>query len=245
MKHGIGAAAGLVALQLLASPVAAQDGERRPEVVAAANELMDRFEILLAGLGMDGATLPREQMVQAVDAALPLGTDALGSWASGINFDFINDASPNELEPDPDGRTVLTDARACLAADEAGEVVHFERIVREDFRGHRCVLLYRGVPDRIWVLQSRTFGEGPGRRFSAHYGLAVAVEGDDATARRMIEERLEANIRLSGAMAYNALDLALAKPRDGGPPMSPEEATARVERLAEQLAAVSDSAPQD
>ena len=227
-----------IAALLLASPAAAQEAAPRPEIVEAATALMDRFAVLLDDLGVEGAALPREPFIRAVAAALPIGaTEGDISWASGVNFNAVTTVSAGELAPDEAGRTVITDARACLRDGAGGEVVHFERIARDGLIGHRCVVVSKSVPDNVWVLQSDTFAEGPGRRFTAHYAMGVAVKDNPDLVRRMLDERLDANIRLSGAMALEGLDLFLLRPRDGGP-VPPAEAEAGLAELGAQLTAV-------
>lgn len=243
MRRWIGGAA--CAVMLAASPAVAQDEPEtpRPEVVAAAGEIIGKLDVLLELVGLEDEIMPSEQLIRAIDAAIPIRSpEEGGSWSSGFRFDFETETSPGELEPRPDGAVVHTDARACLEEGEEVEIVSFQRLSRGGLRGHRCVLFLRGSTDDVWLILARGFAEGPGRRLSTYYGAAMAIEGDRDTARRLLAERLDANIALADAIGDYALEMLLLKPREGGRQMSAEDALARIERFRARLEAMADDA---
>lgn len=249
---------GAIALSLGAvSPSVAQDQAAAPdaavatdpaqtpedEILETAALLVDKLRVLSEGLGIDDPLLPQEALASALSAALPvLPSDEPGlSWSSSFAFDFKTDRSTGELEPDEEGRTVFTDARACLEPEEIADVVHFQRFTRSGVRGHRCIISFGGGAHQdVWVLQSRTFAEGPQRRLSAYYGVATAVEGDLDRARRVLEERLDQNVALAGVMADYALEMFLQREASSDP-LTAENMPERLARLQERLVEVGES----
>ena len=238
MKRGTTILAGALACILTCgAPAMAQEPTSDEEIVEATTMLFDKLAVLAEGLGMDAPVLPREIFMAAFASALPvLPRDEPDlSWSSGFAFDFTTSHSTGALEPDEEGRTVLTDARGCLEAEDIAEVVHFQRFARGEMRGHRCIIAFGG-PDGegSWVIQSRTFAEGPDRRLTAYYGVATAISGDPARARRVLEERLEQNVALAGIMADYALEMVLAK-QAASDRVTAENAPERLARLQARL----------
>lgn len=237
--------AGALALALsTGAPALAQEQEQEPaaEVAEATAMLLEKFEVLREGLGIDVPLLPQASLSNALSAALPIlpNDDPSLSWSSSFAFDFKIDRATGDLEPDEEGRTVLTDARACLEPDEIGEVVHFQRFARGEVRGHRCIISF-GAADggSAWVLQSRTFAEGPRRRLSAYYGVATAIEGDRDRARQVLEARLDQNVALAGIMADYALAMFL-ETEAPAEPLTTENFQERLTRLQTRLAEVAE-----
>lgn len=229
-----GAACALTMLGATAAP--AQEREPRPEIIEGVSELIRRMRIMTESLGMEDMPLPpREPLTRALDAATPLlPEDYERAWDATFIFDFRTTVSDGALEPDP-RRGLVTDAVKCIQPNERGEVVHFERLQREDVRGHRCIILVQLEDPDVWVFYAFTFAEGPGRRLIAEYGLSVLVDQEGATARRLIEERLPANIGLAEVIGDNAFDLMMAKPRGGGARLSQEDLAARMAGMGERL----------
>lgn len=238
MKRGTTILAGALACILTCgAPAMAQEPTSDEEIVEATTMLFDKLAVLAEGLGMDAPVLPREIFTAAFASALPvLPRDEPDlSWSSGFAFDFTTSHSTGELEPDEEGRTVLTDGRGCLEADDIAEVVHFQRFTRGEVRGHRCIIAFGG-PDgeNSWVIQSRTFAEGPDRRLTAYYGVATSISGDSTRARQVLEERLEQNVALAGIMADYALEMVLAK-QASSDPLTAESVPERLARLEGRL----------
>lgn len=244
MKRGTTIPAGALALILtFGAPAMAQEPTSDQEIVEATTMLFDKLAVLAEGLGMDAPVLPRDTFTSAFASALPMlprGEPDL-SWSTGFAFDFTTSHATGALEPDEEGRRVLTDARGCLEADEIAEVVHFQRFARGEMRGHRCIIAYAGAEgESIWVIQSRTFVEGPDRRMTAYYGVATAISGDAARARRVLEERLEQNVALAGIMADYALEMVLAKEASSDP-VTAENAAERLAGLEARLEDIAES----
>lgn len=238
MKRGTTILAGALAFILTCSaPAMAQEPTSDHEVVEATTMLLDKLAVLAEGLGIEAPVLPREMFRSAFAGAVPVlpNDEPDLSWSSGFAFDFTTDHTTGELEPEEEGRTVLTDARGCLEADDIAEVVHFQRFTRGGMRGHRCIIAFAGREDEAtWVIQSRTFAEGSDRRMTAYYGVATAISGDGARARRVLEERLEQNVALAGIMADYALEIVLAKTASTDP-IAAENAAERLAGLEERL----------
>lgn len=244
MKRGTTILAGALAGILTSSaPAMAQDPTPDQEIVEATTMLFDKLGVLAEGLGMDAPVLPREIFTSAFAGAMPvLPRDEPDlSWSSGFAFDFTTSHSTGELEPDEEGRTVLTDARGCVEAEDIAEVVHFQRFTRGGMRGHRCIIAYPGPEGgSAWVIQSRTFAEGPDRRLTAYYGVATAISGDPARARRVLQERLDQNVALAGIMADYALEIVLAKAASSDP-VTAEDLPERLARLEARLEDIAES----
>lgn len=244
MKRGTTILAGALALLLTSgAPAMAQEPTTDQEIVEATTMLLDKLAVLAEGLGMDAPVLPRETFTSAFASALPIlpREEPDLSWSSGFAFDFTTSHSTGELEADEEGRTVLTDARGCLEADDIAEVVHFQRFTRGGMRGHRCIIAYPGAEgESSWVIQSRTFAEGPDRRLTAYYGVATAISGDAARARRVLEERLDQNVALAGIMADYALEIVLAKTASSDP-VTAESVAERLAGLEERLGDIAES----
>lgn len=244
MKRGTNILAGALALLLTSgAPAMAQEPTTDQEIVEATTMLFDKLAVLAEGLGMDAPVLPRATFTSAFASALPIlpRDEPDLSWSSGFAFDFTTSHSTGELEADEEGRTVLTDARGCLEADDIAEVVHFQRFTRGGMRGHRCIIAYPGAEgDSSWVIQSRTFAEGPDRRLTAYYGVATAISGDAARARRVLEERLDQNVALAGIMADYALEIVLAKTASSDP-VTAESVAERLAGLEERLGDIAES----
>jgi hypothetical protein len=244
MKRGANFLAGAMALTLtFGGPARAQEPASDNEVAEATTMLLDKLSSLAEGLGMEAPLLPREMLSSAFARALPmLPRDDPGiSWSTGFAFDFTTSVTTGALEPDEEGRTVLTDARGCLEADDIAEVVHFQRFTRGEMRGHRCIIAFAGTEDdSTWVIQSRTFAEGPDRRLTAYYGVATAISGDGARARQVLEQRLEQNVALAGIMADYALEMVLANQASSAP-VTAESADARLASLQARLADIAAS----
>jgi len=244
MKRGTTILAGALALILTCgAPARAQEPTTDQEIVEATTMLFDKLALLADGLGMDAPELPRETFSSAFASALPVfpGDEPDLSWSSGFAFDFTTSHTTGGLEADEEGRTVLTDARGCLAADDIAEVVHFQRFARGGMRGHRCIIAFAGSEgDSAWVIQSRTFAEGPDRRLTAYYGVATAISGDAARARRVLEERLEQNVALAGLMADYALEMVLARAASSDP-VTAESVDERLARLQARLEDITES----
>lgn len=244
MKRGTSILAGAMALILASgAPAVAQERASDNEVADAATMLLDKLAILAEGLGMEAPLLSREMLASAFAGALPmLPADDPGlSWSTGFAFDFTTNVTTGALEPDEEGRTVLTDGRGCLEADDIAEVVHFQRFTRGEVRGHRCIIAFGGADgENSWVIQSRTFAEGPDRRLTAYYGVATSISRDSARARQVLEERLEQNVALAGFMADYALEILLAKDA-ASTPLTTDSAAERMARLQERLADIAAS----
>lgn len=244
MKRGTTILAAALALLLTSgAPAMAQEPTSDQEIVEATTMVFDKLALLAEGLGVDAPVIPRETLSSAFASALPVlprGDPDL-SWSSGFAFDFTTSHTTGELEPDEEGRTVLTDARGCLEADAIAEVVHFQRFTRGEMRGHRCIIAFAGAEgEATWVIQSRTFAEGPDRRLTAYYGAATAISGDAARARRVLEERLEQNVALAGIMADYALEMVLAKAASSDP-VTAENVDERLALLQERLEDIAES----
>lgn len=218
---------------LCAAPAAAQDAPVRSEIVEAVDTIVDEFVPLLDAMGIPAERfIPRDRLLVAMSAAMPLLANdrSEGEWDAAMQFEFRNTVSPNELEPDPEGQTVYTDARQCEEDQDELEIVHFRRYDRDGVVGYQCFLLFKGEEPGTWLLISRGFGEGPGRRVSSYFGVGMNVIGDAPRARQMLVDRIEANVALSSAIDDYALTLMLLAPRDGGP-VSEDDAIARLERM--------------
>jgi hypothetical protein len=222
-------------LLLAAPPAAAQDSPRRQELAATTADMFDKLGMLGETLGIDTPPFPTDVMSQALEAALPVLPAGDGrDWDTTVAFDFTSDVSTGALEPDEGGRTVLTDARACKVESPTGEVVHFVRFTRVAVRGYRCITLAES--NGVWGVQSRTFAEGPDRRLTAYYGMAMAIDGDPTESRRRVEERLDQNVVLAGTLAEYALEMFLAS--DAPAREADEDLAARTARLTERLSDV-------
>lgn len=237
MKHSIAGALTALAL-FLTGAAAAQEQSPEQEMTAVTAQLLEKLNLLGDSMGIEGPVFPAEVLTSALGAALPMLPAGDGrDWNSSFAFDFDTDVSTGALEADEEGRTVLTDARSCLGAGEIAEVVHFTRFTRGPVRGHRCVITLE--TSDVWVLQSRTFAEGPGRRLTAYYGMATIVEGDPVESRRLLEERIDQNVALAGTLADYALEMFLKK--QAGATRGEEAFAGRVERLTERLAEIAAS----
>lgn len=236
MKHGIARA--LAALAVSLPGAAAQEQSPEQEMAAVAAQLVEKLSLLGDSMGLEGPVFPQDALTSALGGALPMLPVGDGrDWNSSFAFDFKTDVSTGALEADEEGRVVLTDARSCLGAGEVGEVVNFARFTRGPVRGHRCVITLE-IND-AWVLQSRSFAEGPDRRLTAYYGVATIVEGDPIETRRLLEERLDQNVALAGTLADYALEMFLKK--QAGDTTGEEAFAGRVERLTERLAEIAAS----
>lgn len=235
--------AGALALTLsAAAPAAAQDPSPEQQVAEATAQLMEKLRGLSEGLGIDPPPLPEAAIASALARALPMlpADDPELSWASGFAFEFKTNHTTGELEPDEDGRAVLTDARGCLREDEVAEVVHFERFTRGEVRGHRCVTSVGGASsENVWALQSRTFAEGPDGRLTAFYAVATSIDGDRDSARRLLEERLEENVDLAGVLADYALEMFVNRAASADP-VTMDNLAERTARLQARLAEIAD-----
>lgn len=242
MRDSFGFALCAAAL-LCAAPAVAQQRQPHPNIVAAVDTVMEKFTPLLVNLGL-GATdfLPREQLIVALDAAMPmLPDDEDVDWNATWEFDFRNELTPNTLEPDPQERTVYADARSCEETRDGLEIVHFRRFARDGVQGHQCVLLFAGSVPEVWLLVSRGFAEGEGRRMATWSAMALSITGDTARSRQMLVDRIEPNVALSSALNDYAFTLLLLSPRRSEP-MSIEDATARLERMRRALEDVANDA---
>lgn len=243
MKRWVAIIAG--ALALAAGPAAAQDRPVRDEVAATTAELVAKLETLREALGLDAPLFPPEALTSALVAAIPVLPEGDGrEWSSSVGFDFRTERVTGEgLEPDDQGRVVLTDARACLKGGDRAQIVHFQRFTRGDVRGHRCVVL---LPDEeegdIWLLSARTFAEGPGRRLEADYALAALVEGQGDEARRLLEERLDQNVALAGLLADYAFEMFLLKEASSDP-LTMDNFNERLARLQDHLSVLANDVP--
>jgi hypothetical protein len=223
-------------------PALAQEQTPEEELATITAELVDKLGVLSEALGIEAPLPPRDVLTGALASALPLlpETDDR-SWSSSFAFDFKTERiTGGVLEPDEEARTVLTDARDCLAPDQAGEVVHFQRFVRGEVRGHRCITAFADeVEGDVWVIHSRTFAEGPDRRMTAFYGVATAVEGDAAGARALLEARLDENVALAGVLADYALEMFLTREATSDP-LTTENLPERLARLQDRLGEIAD-----
>lgn len=175
--------------------------------------LMDQLNTLATQLGVE--ELPPvdwDRFLSDFLAAMPMLAEGDGrDWASSADFDFTtttvttNDA-PGELEPEADGQIVLGDASGCTVDHPGAQVVHFRRIRQDDIRGHQCVIVLEPETE-TWVLYSRTFAEGHGRRLVAKYGVAVSAEGSGDLARALGEPKIEAQVAVASSIANYALGL--------------------------------------
>jgi hypothetical protein len=237
MKNVIAHALAALALTLPGA-TAAQDRSTDQEMAAVAAQLVEKLGFLGDSMGLEGPALPLEALTSALGGALPMLPAGDGrDWNSSFAFDFKTDVTTGALEADEEGRVVLTDARACLGADEVGEVVDFTRFTRGPVRGHRCTIT-REV-DGASVLQSRTFAQGPDRRLTAYYGVATIVKDDPVEARRLLEARLDQNVALAGTLADYALEMFLKT--QAGTTDGEEVFAVRVERLTGRLAEIARS----
>jgi hypothetical protein len=235
--RGIGALA-LALLLPLAGAANAQEQTVEQEQTAVAAEFVEKLNLLGEALGIDVPLFPTGVLTEAFEAALPVLPAGDGrDWGSTLAFDFKTDVTTDALEPDAEGRTVLTDARACSAVGEAVEVVHFTRFTRGPVRGHRCIISAR--VNESAALQSLTFAEGPDRRLEAYYGVAISVAGEPDEARRLLEERLDQNVALAGTLADYALEMFLS--REAGTTANAEAFDVSVGRMTERLAEIAAS----
>lgn len=234
MKFRIAGA--LAALTLsFSGAAAAQDQTPEQELAATTAELMQKLNLLGEAVGIGEPMLPGDILTSALAAALPtLPAGDARDWNSSFAFDFKTDVTTGTLEADEEGRTVLTDARSCVADEAAAEVVYFTRFTRGVVRGHRCIIA--ADSDGVRVLQSQTFAQGPDRRLTAYYGVATVVEGDPAETRRLMDEHLDQNVALAGMLADYALEMFLSK--QAGETRDEEAFAVRVERLTERLAEI-------
>lgn len=219
----------------LAGAAAANAQTRDQEVTAATAQLMEQLNLLGEAVGIERPVVPAEVLASALGAALPmLPAGDARDWNSSFAFDFKTDVTTGTPEADEEGRTVLTDARSCVADEVAAEVVHFTRFTRGAVRGHRCIIA--ADSNGVRVLQSQTFAQGPDRRLTAYYGVATIVEGDPAETRRLMDEHLDQNVALAGMLADYALEIFLS--RQAGETRDEEAFAVRVERLTERLAEI-------
>ena len=237
MKFRLGGA--LAALVLSFAGVAtAQQRTAEQDQTAMAAEFVEKLNLLGDALGIDTPLFPAEALTEALEAAIPtLSGNDEPDWESTVSFDFKTDLSTDSLDPDEQGRRVLTDARNCSAVGESVEVVHFARFTRGGVRGHRCVIMAR--VNQSWALMSQTFAEGPDRRLTATYGVATSVKDEPETARRLLEERLDQNVVLAGILADYALEMFLG--REAGTTANAEAFDVRVGRMTERLAEIAAS----
>lgn len=238
MRYRSGTALCAAAL-LCAAPAAAQETPVRSEVTGAVDMIVREMTPLFEAAGVPADRfMSREHLTGPVAEALPLlnaDRDIDGEWDTSVHFEFDTTHAPEGLPPEPDGLTVLDDARNCVEEDKAFlEVVHFRRYVREEMRGYQCVLLFKGVEPGTWVLVSRGFAEGGGRRMSGWLGVGMNTPADDARARQALIGRIEGVVALSAAIDDYALALFLMRDRADGP-LSQDEALARLDRVRRAL----------
>lgn len=218
----------------LAAPALAQDPAEASTASAQADDLaelreqipalMNQLNGLAEQLGVE--TLPPvdwDRFLTDFSAALPtLPPDSERDWASSVDFEFktttlTTDGRPGELEPDDeDAQPIIGDAAGCISDQPSARVVHFRRIRQDDLQGHQCVFTLQ-ADEGVWVLYSRTYAEGHGRRLTAKYGVAVSVDGDFAAAEAMGEPKIEAQVAVASSIANYALNLM-----DRAPAATPE-----------------------
>jgi hypothetical protein len=215
-------AAGLAMMLATASPVLAQSPEPAraasdpdlDELRALMPELIDKLNALAAGMGIESLPpIDWDRFLGDFQAALPtLPPEDDREWGSAVDFEFrttdiSQDGQPGTLSPeDEDARPIIGDAAGCISDQPNARVVHFRRIRDGDIRGHQCVFTVE-TDTNVWVLYSRTYAEGHGRRLNAKYGVAVSADGDIATAREIGEPKIEAQVAVASSIANYALGL--------------------------------------
>ena len=240
MKRWIAGAACALTWALHVAPVAAQEQSPHDEMAAFTAEILANFEVLAEPLGFSQPIFPADVMTGALIRAMPvLSADDERKWDTTFDFDIDTETSTGDLEPDERGRRVLTDAKDCVAPEGDAEVIHFERFTRGEVRGHRCIMSVAGDAGNVWAIYSRTFAEGPDRRLTAFYGVAMSIEGDGETARALVEARIDENVAIAGILADYALEMLLASEASSGMAVttSLEERAARLQAKLAEIAA--------
>lgn len=241
MKRWIAGAACALTMTLSAAQVSAQEPTQREQMAGFTAEIFAKFEAVGETLGFSEPIFPPEVMTDALVRAMPvLAEGDEREWATSFDFDVNTETTTGELEADDRGRTVLTDARDCVAPEGDAEVIRFERFTRGNVRGHRCIMSVAGDIDNVWAIYARTFAEGPDRRLTAFFGVAMSIEGDQATARALVEGRMDENVAMAGILADYALELLAAK-EAGSSRLVMEDFAGRMADLEERLNALADS----
>lgn len=187
-------------------------------------DLMEQLNALAAQLGVEALPpVDWDRFLNDFSAALPMMPEGdERDWGSSVDFEFkttqiTTNGAPGELDADDeDAQEIIGDAAGCISDQPNARVVHFRRIRQDDLRGHQCVFTLETDTD-VWVLYSRTYAEGHGRRLSAKYGVAVSVEEDIAAARALGEPKIEAQVAVASSIANYALSLM-----DRAPAATPE-----------------------
>lgn len=216
----------------LAVPALAQDPANESAASSQADDLaelreqipalMEQLNVLATQLGVE--ELPPvdwDRFLNDFSAALPMMPEGdERAWGSAVDFEFkttsvTTNGAAGELDgDDEDAQAIIGDAAGCIRDEPNARVVHFRRIRQEDLRGHQCVFTAETDTD-VWVLYSRTYAEGHGRRLTARYGVAVAVEEDIAAARALGEPKIEAQVAVASSIANYALSLMDLAPAAG------------------------------
>lgn len=220
-----------MALVLAASNAAAQESETLQELEGITAELIEKLSLLETALETDAPQFPTDILNQAFGAAmpvLPVGDER--PWGATFAFDFESEVATGALEANENGQAVLTDARGCTPDGSTAEIIHFSRFTRGSVRGHRCII----VAGEGGAMQSVTYAEGPTRRLTAYYGVAMSVSGEPDEARRQLEARMDQNVALAGVLADYALEMFIR--REAGTTASEEPFAARLDRMNERLA---------
>ncbi|MDP2763517.1 MAG: hypothetical protein Q8O54_01615, partial [Brevundimonas sp.] len=160
-----------MALAFDASNAAAQEPDTLQELGAVTAELIEKLSLLDTALETDAPLFPTDILNQAFGAAmpvLPVGDER--PWGATFAFDFESEVTTGALEADEKGQAVLTDARGCTPDGSTAEIIHFSRFTRGSVRGHRCII----VAGEGGAMQSVTYAEGPDRRLTAYYGVAMS-----------------------------------------------------------------------
>jgi hypothetical protein len=218
-------------LALAGFPAAAREPDTRQELGAITAELIEKLRLLETALETEAPQFPTDILSQAFEAAMPvLPAGDERRWGTTFAFDFESEVATGALEPDGEGPTVLTDARGCTPEGSTAEIIHFSRFTRGSVRGHRCII----VAGEGGAMQSKTYAEGPDRRLTAYYGVAMSVSGEPDEARRRLEARMDQNVALAGIFADYALEMFIR--REAGTAASEEPFAARLDRMNERLA---------
>lgn len=220
----------------LAGAATAREPADEPSLAATVAELVGKLDLLGEALGMDVPLLPPENLTPAFEAAIPvLPPGDERRWDTTVAFDFDSEVTTGALEADEEGQTVLTDARGCTPEGSTAEIIHFSRFTRGSVRGHRCVI----VAAEGGAMQSETYAEGPDRRLTAYYGVAMSVSEAPGEARRQLEARMDQNVALAGVLADYALEMFIR--REAGAMASDEPFADRLDRMNARLADIAAS----
>lgn len=221
---------------LAVSDAAAQEAGTDQQLAAITAELVEKLSLLNEALETDSPQFPTAVLSQALAAAmpvLPVGDER--PWGTTFAFDFESEVTTGALEADEEGQTVLTDARGCTREGSTARIVHFTRFTRGAVRGHSCIM----ESGEEAALYSETYAEGPDRRLTASYGVAMSVSSEPDEARRRLDARLDQNIALAGILADYALEVFIR--REAGTAANEEPFAVRLERMTTRLADIVDS----